>query len=442
MITFETINNKLGTMNKFLNKELFESRLKIDSRKRMFYKPNSMMNNFLKCNSEETKKYNVNTSNTQKNISTSTVFNNQKIPIKQPVFQKGKTKNKTKKQSKLFNTISKELSTQKQKQTNLNRYNKCTNIINQLKINHLKPALITININLTTVNGTLNKLNRTEDSLMKNEISYMANRKRTNSKKSYKPLKSLDKKNEVSNKLIKMKSGFVSKGNNNKKNQNNYEFNNIKKLFFHNSKNNLHNKSKKNYKKKNEFKFNKEKQIQNKKTAHDLNNNKSNKIVKNDKLKKVKSKNNNCIIKSKNIFALNINPTSRNNKNKYTQFYKNKRFSLRNNSSENDAFQNKLLKMGCYKRLFSKNSNDKDNNRNITEEDLINSLEKNKFIKEKSEEDSENDEGMLSIDEVKDIIISYNMENIVDEKYLFFNNDYKNFIEKNKNNLLGFFVSH
>ena len=98
--------------------------------------------------------------------------------------------------------------------------------------------------------------------------------------------------------------------------------------------------------------------------------------------------------------------------------------------------------MGCSKRQFSKKNNSKDDKKNITEGYLINSLEENKFIKEKSDAESENDEGMLSLDEVEDIISYYKLENVVEEKYLFFNNDYKNFMEKNKNNLLNFFVSH
>ena len=98
--------------------------------------------------------------------------------------------------------------------------------------------------------------------------------------------------------------------------------------------------------------------------------------------------------------------------------------------------------MGCSKRQFSKKNNSKDDKKNITEGYLINSLEENKFIKEKSDAESENDEGMLSLDEVEDIISYYKLENVVEEKYLFFNNDYKNFMEKNKNNLLNFFVNH
>ena len=436
LITFETINNKFNTMNKFLNKELFESRLKIDSRKRMFFKPASMINNYLKSNSEEMQKRN--SSINQKNISTSIVFMNQKNPIKQSMI-KGKTKKKSKKQPASFNTVNNDLSSQKNRQTNFNKYNKynkynkCTNIVNNIKINHKKPALITININLTAINRPINKLNRTEDSSMQNENSCLFNKKRTNSNKNSKLHKNFDKKSEFSSKLIKMKSDYLSKGNNNKKIQNNLEFNNIKKLFNPNKKNNR----KKNF----EFKFIKEKPVQSRILIYD---NKSNHILENDKPKKKKSKNKNSHInKSKNIFVFNIKPNSRNIcKNKKSQFNKNKQFSLQNNSFENYALKKKLLQMGCSKRQFSKKYNSKDDKKNITEGYLINSLEENKFIKEKSDAGSENDEGMLSLDEVEDIMTYYKLGNVVEEKYLFFSNDYKNFMEKNKNNLLNFFVSH
>ena len=313
LITFETINNKFNTMNKFLNKELFESRLKIDSRKRMFFKPASMINNYLKSNSEEMQKRN--SSINQKNISTSIVFMNQKNPIKQSMIKR-KTKKKSKKQPASFNTVNNDLSSQKNRQTNFNKYNKynkCTNIVNNIKINHKKPALITININLTAINRPTNKLNRTEDSSMQNENSCLFNKKRTNSNKNSKLHKNFDKKSEFSSKLIKMKSDYLSKGNNNKKIQNNLEFNNIKKLFNPNKKNNR----KKNF----EFKFIKEKPVQSRILIYD---NKSNHILENDKPKKKKSKNKNSHInKSKNIFVFNFKPNSRNIcKNKKSQLNK------------------------------------------------------------------------------------------------------------------------
>ena len=438
IITFETINAKLGAMNKFISKGLFESRLKIDSGKRMFFKPSSMMNNFIKSNSEEAKKHNA--SLTQKNISTSTVFNNQKIPIK-PMMQKGKTKNRSKKQPASFNTINTELSTQKNRQTNFNKYSKCTNIVNQIKINHKKPALITININLTSVSGIVNKLSRTQDSLMQYENSCIVNRKRTNSKKNSKPSKNIEKKKEIPNKLKKMKSDCLLKGKNNQ--NNNYTYNSIKQFFIPNKKNNiLNNNSKKNnIKKNNELKFFKGKQVKTK--EKDMNHNKSNKILKNDNPKKTKSNNiKNNINNSKNIFIFN-NPNSRNvYKNKPSQFYKNKQFSLQNNTLESDALKKKLTQGGFSKRQFSKKNDTKDVNKNTTEGCFINYLEENKSNNEKNDVDSENDEGMLSLDEVEDIIVYYNLENTIEQKYLFFKNDYQNFMEKNKEKLWEYFICH
>jgi hypothetical protein len=50
------------------------------------------------------------------------------------------------------------------------------------------------------------------------------------------------------------------------------------------------------------------------------------------------------------------------------------------------------------------------------------------------------EEGELGLDEVKDIIIYYNLNNVKNKNYLFQKNDYINFLEKRKNKYLNFFL--
>ena len=50
------------------------------------------------------------------------------------------------------------------------------------------------------------------------------------------------------------------------------------------------------------------------------------------------------------------------------------------------------------------------------------------------------EEGELGLDEVKDIIIYYNLNNVKNKNYIFQKNDYINFVEKRKNKYLNFFL--
>ncbi len=132
-----------------------------------------------------------------------------------------------------------------------------------------------------------------------------------------------------------------------------------------------------------------------------------------------------------NSFILNNNKTYRNQIPKFLNNYNEyKRLNIKNknnNSRNNDLNNNKNEKNNVVDKKFAKSY------------DNVNGINNNN----KNNNSSKNEDGELDIEDVKDIIIYYPFNNeIQNNHFLFYKNDYNLFISKKKNNYLNFFIKN
>ena len=185
--------------------------------------------------------------------------------------------------------------------------------------------------------------------------------------------------------------------------------------------------------------FNKTQEIQN-----------TSKIRKNpENNKSIKEKNNNNKTKNnKNINIKITNDEKINNNNNNNKKTNNNNNSINKNYKSNEIIKDNII-------INKEEENNIKNNINKLSQNDLESLEVNQNIsnidifdeRENYFEDDDNEEsdnsGVLAYDEVRDIIVYYDMGDLNKKQgFLFEKDDYKNFINGKKNNYLNFFLNN
>ena len=148
-------------------------------------------------------------------------------------------------------------------------------------------------------------------------------------------------------------------------------------------------------------------------------------------MKKQKKENYN----SNNNIIKNINNVSNKNKNNLSKSKKNE---IKNNSEIEE--EENVIKQ----KKNSKTKNEINNlmtEQNISDIDIFDDKE-NFYNNNDDDEESEDNSGVLAYDEVRDIIVYYDMGDLVKKQgYLFQKDDYKHYLNSKKENYLNFFIN-